>query len=94
MTSEGCLPDPGPRRVVIRVLRLLLLEHGQHVASRVLEPGDVRPLAAGDALLVLLEAVVPLEANATGGQLVDGLVDVVDLEVEDRVGAGVKSGLR
>src|SRR6478736_5112691 len=59
-------------------IRLPVLEHGQHVARRVLEPGDVRPVAARDALVVLLEGVVPLEAHAARCQPADGLVDVVD----------------
>src|SRR5919106_2013367 len=65
---------------------LLLPEDRQYVAGRVLEPRDVRPLPAGDALLVLLEAVVALKAHAAARKLVDGTLDVVHLEVQDRVG--------
>ena len=64
------------------------LEDGEDVARGILEPGDRRPRAAGDALLVLLEALVPLETHAARGQLVNGRVDVVDREVEDGVGRG------
>src|SRR6266446_5156630 len=64
---------------------LSLLEHRQHVAGRVLEPGDVRALAASHALLVLLEAVVALEADPLRGEFVDRLVDVVNREVQDGV---------
>src|ERR687887_575752 len=64
-----------------------VLDDGQDVAGRVLEPGDLGAAGgAHDPLLVLGEAVVALEANPPRGQLVDGLVDVVDREVEDRVG--------
>ena len=51
------------------------------------------PAAAEDAALVLVEAVVAGELDAAPGQLVDGGVDVVDREVEDRVRAGTWSGL-
>jgi hypothetical protein len=68
---------------------LRLLQHGDDVAGRVPEPGDVRALAtaeaAHDALLVLDLTVVLLELDAARGELRDGLVDVVDREVEDRV---------
>src|SRR5215217_6370612 len=59
------------------------LEYGQDVAGGVLEPRNVRASAAEDALLVLLKAVVALEAHSTLGQLIDGLVDVLNREVED-----------
>src|SRR5215207_5793294 len=64
----------------------LLLDDRQDVARRVLEPGDRRALAAEDAPLVLLEALVALEDHAALGQGVHGRLDVVDREVEDRVG--------
>src|ERR671914_151556 len=65
---------------------LHLTVDGEDVPRRVLEPGDRRSGASGDALFVLLEAVVALEAHSPRGQLVDRLLDVVDREVEDRVG--------
>ena len=40
---------------------LVELDHRQHVAGRILEPGDRRALAAHDAPLVLVEALVALE---------------------------------
>src|SRR5579871_3548762 len=61
---------------------LTFLEHGKDVASRVGEPGDERSASADDALLVRLESGMALEDDATSGQLVDGGVDVLDLEVE------------
>src|SRR5687768_168616 len=62
-----------------------VLDHRQHVAGRVLEPGDGRAALAHDALLVLRELVVTLELDAPGAELIHGGVDVVHLEVEDRV---------
>src|SRR5215216_5575092 len=53
------------------------LEYGQDVAGGVLEPRNVRASAAEDALLVLLEA------HSALGQLIDGLLDVLNREVED-----------
>src|SRR5918996_3795709 len=70
-----CLLGPG----------LHVLEYGKDVAGGVLEPCNGRPHAAGDALLVLFESFVSLEAHATSGELVHGLVDVIDREVQDRV---------
>lgn len=61
-----------------------MLEHGQDVVSGIFEPGDQRPSAPEDALLVLVEAVKALEAHAALDQLVNGPVDVVHREVEDR----------
>ena len=46
----------------------------------------VRPLAAIDPFLVLLHALVTLERDAGARELVDGVVDVVDGEVEHREG--------
>src|SRR5215469_12748795 len=46
----------------------------------------MRPDAARDAFLVLLDALVALERHATLGQFAYGRLDVVDREVEDRVG--------
>ncbi len=66
-------------------MRLPRLQHGEDVASRVLEPSDVGSPGPVDALAVLLEAVVPLEGHPTAGQVIDSLVDVVNWEVEDRV---------
>ena len=40
---------------------LSVLQHGQDVARRILEPGDVGPFGAEDAPLVLIEPVVALE---------------------------------
>src|SRR5690349_3338495 len=72
---------------------LHLLQHREDVARRVLEPGDRGAGAAGDALLVLFETLVALEADAALGEPVDGGLDVVDLEVEDGVGGGLVVGL-
>src|SRR5918994_6163406 len=73
---EGCHGSP-----------LGLLQHRQDVAGRILEPRDRRAIAARDAALVLpgFLAVV-LECHACREQLVDGSLDVVDREVEGRVG--------
>ena len=60
----------------------------------VLEPGDVRARVAEDPFLILSEAVVALEPHATCGERVDGRVDVVDREVQDRVVRGRVVGLR
>src|SRR5215475_1565499 len=65
---------------------LALLKDGEDVAGGVLEPGDVRAARPVDALVVLADAVVALEADAAAGELVHGRVDVVHLEVEDGVG--------
>ena len=65
---------------------LTQLHHGEDVAGRVLEPRDRRARVARDALLVLAEVVVALEAHAARAELLHRTVDVVDLEVEDRVG--------
>src|SRR5260221_14287581 len=73
---------------------LALLEHRQDVACRIAEPGNVRPSTTADALLVLRRALVTLEPHPAGGQLIDGLVDAVDREVQDRVGRGRVIGLR
>src|SRR5438105_12180479 len=63
----------------------LLLEHREDVAGGILEPRDRRPAAAEDALLVRLElALVALEAHAGLRQPGDGVVDVLDREVEHR----------
>jgi len=43
-------------------------------------------------MLVLVGPLVALEAHAPSDQLVDGGLDVVDREVQDRVVAGEKSG--
>src|SRR6266849_10173576 len=68
-----------------------LLEDAEDVAGRVLEPGDVRPAtcrcAAGDAFCIRQLAVV-LELDAFADQSIHRSVDVVDGEVEDRVGRG------
>jgi len=72
---------------------LLLLEHGQDVAGWVFEPGDVRPCSAENAALVVVGVVVALEVHAARGQFVDGRVDVVHLEVQDRVGSRRVVGL-
>jgi hypothetical protein len=62
-----------------------LFEHREDVSRGILEPRDVRTAAAaGDAPVVLRHAFVPLELHACAGQLVDGLLDVLDGEVEDR----------
>src|SRR5688572_30508894 len=68
------------------------LEDRHDVAGRIAEPGDTRTLttvgrAAGDALCVGLDplgVVVVLHLDAGADQGVDGLVDVADLQVEDR----------
>jgi hypothetical protein len=63
--------------------RSVLLDYGQDVSGRVLEPRDQRASAAVDALLVLLKVLVPLEVHSSLDQLIDGLLDVVHWEVED-----------
>src|SRR5580693_8427885 len=73
---------------------LAVLQDRQDVTRRIGEPGDERAAAPVDALGVLLHPRVALEAHASAGQLIDGRVDVVDLEVEDgEAGRGV-IGLR
>jgi rod shape-determining protein MreB len=74
--------SPGIRSLLAA---LLLLEDGEDVPGRVLEPRDVWTLVSADAFLVLADALVPLELRAAGDQFVDRGVDVVNLEVEDRV---------
>src|SRR2546430_3276405 len=66
-------------------LSLPLLQNGQHVAGRVLEPCDVRTVGAEHALVVLLQATEALQPHAPGGERLDGLVDVVHLEVQHGV---------
>src|SRR5215468_11866752 len=61
---------------------LVLLDHREDVAGRVLEPGDERAALAVDALGV--DEVVVLELDAPRGELVDGRLDVGYGEVEDR----------
>src|SRR5262245_6599313 len=58
----------------------------QDVAERVLEPGDIRALAADDALVVRLHPVrvVVLELDPGAAQLVDRALDITDHEVQDR----------
>ena len=61
-SSRSCATwrrSPAAERRAPRLLALL--QHRQHVAGRVLEPGDVRAAAAHDPALVLLEAVVALD---------------------------------
>src|SRR5262249_15885535 len=62
------------------------LHHREDVPCRVFEPGDGRSIAAGDAALVGLDAgkVVVLEADAAPPQLIDGLLDIGDAEVQYR----------
>jgi ABC-type transport system involved in multi-copper enzyme maturation permease subunit len=60
-----------------------LLDDRQDVARRVLEPRDVRAAAAVDAPLVLLYAVVALEAHAALREFVHRCLDVTDREVQD-----------
>src|SRR5712692_3633597 len=73
-----------------------LLEDAEDVTGRVLEPGDVRTstcrCAAGDTFGIRQLAVV-LELGAFADQSIHRLVDVVDGEVEDRVGRGNVVGL-
>src|SRR6266849_5834337 len=73
-----------------------LLQDAEDVTGRVLEPGDVRTstcrCAAGDTFGIRQLAVV-LELDAFADQSIHRLVDVVDGEVEDRVGRGNVVGL-
>src|ERR1022692_799873 len=69
----------GPRR-------LPLLQHGQDVPGWILEPGDQRPAATDDALLVRSGAWGPLHLDAAGGELGDRSFDVGYREVQDREG--------
>src|SRR5580692_9811474 len=62
------------------------LQDGEDVAGRVLEPGDVGAAGPVDALVVLAAAVIFLQLDAPADQFVHGRVDVIDGEVEDRVG--------
>src|SRR5687767_1117940 len=65
---------------------------GEDVAVGVLEPRDVHLTVLQDALGVGLElAVVVLELDTAGGELVDGRLDVADRESREGclVGAGV-----
>ena len=72
-----------------------LLDDGQDVSGGIGEPRDERAtLGARDPLLVLVGAVVALEAHAALCEFVDGCLDVVDREVEDRVGRRREVGLR
>src|ERR1700682_2985049 len=61
-----------------------LLNDGEDVARRIFEPRDRRPDLAEDALLV--DTGVALEPDAARGELIHRRLDVVDREVEDRVG--------
>jgi hypothetical protein len=70
--------------------RLMLLEDGQHVAGWILEPGDVGTLLAEDAPFVLFRFFVAFEAHATRRQRLDGLVDVVYLEVRVARGSRIR----
>jgi hypothetical protein len=69
------------------------LQHRQHVAGRVLEPGDERPLLTEDASLVLLEPLEALEFDAALDQTVDGRVDGGNLEIENGVASGLGARL-
>jgi hypothetical protein len=69
------------------------LQDGEDVAGRVLEPGDVGAAGSVDALVVLAGAVIFLQHYAPADQFVDGRVDVIDGEVEDREGRGGVIGL-
>src|SRR5262249_1928480 len=73
---------------------LLARQHREGGAGRVLVPGDFRARPPGDPLLVLLHLLVALELDASGGQAVDRRVDVVDREVEDRVGGRLEVWFR
>src|SRR5215213_682859 len=70
-----------------------LLDDGQHVAGGVGEPGDVRAVAAHDAILILREALVALQLHAAAPQLGRRGADVRDGEVEDHVGRRGEVGL-
>jgi hypothetical protein len=83
----------GPWDPAYRLLGCAFLENGQNVACGVPEPGDVWPFAAEDPPRVLFHAFVSLEADAPLCERVNGGVDVVDLEVEDREGRWVGVGL-
>src|SRR5262249_5874369 len=72
---------------------LPLLQHRQDVAGRVGEPGDIWPPTSADALLVLRGVRVAQQPHSPGGQLVHRLVDVIDREIQDRVGRGRVIGL-
>src|SRR5215210_4194412 len=73
----------------------LVAQNGQDVPGGVLEPGDGRPRRAGDAPVVLLEAVVvALELDAPLAQAVHRRLDVLDSEVQDGVGRRREVGLR
>ena len=94
MTSGA---DARPFRSTATGQRLPLLQYGQDVSRRVLEPGDHQPTVAEDALGVLLAIwhVVVLEDHTNRRELVDRLLDVGHREVEDRVGRrGVALPLR
>src|SRR4029453_324212 len=86
-----------PYRVRPTGVRLCLLQHRQDVAGGILEPGDVRAAvlrqAAHHALLVLGHPLGALELPPGGAQPGEGRVDVIDLEVEDRVVGGGVVGL-
>src|SRR5260370_40919312 len=59
----------GRRRGVRRRDGLALLEDGQDVSGRVLEPGDVRAAGPVDAVGVLAHAVVPVQGDAAADQI-------------------------
>ena len=87
----GCSPTPcrvcSSASASDRRAALVGLDDRQHVAGRVLEPGD-RGAVAVDPPVVLVEALVALELHASGHELVDRRLDVLDGEVEDRVFGG------
>jgi hypothetical protein len=59
----------------------------------VLEPRDLRTLAARDALLVLLEVVVALERDAARGERFDGRLESSTRKLRIVSSAGAWSGL-
>ena len=67
------------------------MQNGQNVPSRIEEPRDIgadieRP-SATDALLVEpFHAFVPFEHHTAGGKARDGIVDILNGEIEDREG--------
>src|ERR1700674_1393770 len=84
-------PRPSPASRKRGELLSRVLQDRDYVAGRVFEPGDVWPFVAGnssgDAFLVRHSLVV-LELDAFAFQLADRFLDVVDSEVEHRVGRG------
>src|SRR6185503_10546895 len=77
---------PCPSRFGRAVLARVHPEHRQDIAGRILEPRDVRAVAAEDALRVLTHVRIALHPDAGLRELVYSGLHVRHREVEHRVG--------